>query len=332
MSKPRITYAQFIAQQPKKQTLGQLIERYIEAMKNINREVGESQQYALRAIARRPIAQTPALDLTRHHVIEFARQRNREGVKPSTVKHDLSDICVVLNYAGGAWDDCDGVSAAPVNTAKLYLEREGIYGNSQPRERRPTPDELGELIWHFNVPAKRGHKRRIDMAGMTVWQPLSGRRIGESCALLWVDWNRRAQTILVRKMKDPKRRGKMKTVALPDAANRFLKVMWYALPRSVRRDVLTLHPNDPRQPRIFGYRARSVVSAYCNAKRRTGIDGLHLHDSRRECGSRLVEAGYAPTQAILVTGHETPAVFERVYMKPRPETFKDGPLAGRTFH
>ena len=36
----------------------------------------------------------------------------------------------------------------------------------------------------------------------------------------------------------------------------------------------------------------------------------------------LIEAGHSPTEAILVTLHETTAVFERVYMRLRPENFK----------
>jgi hypothetical protein len=55
-----------------------------------------------------------------------------------------------------------------------------------------------------------------------------------------------------------------------------------------------------------------------------------MHDSRRDCGTRLVEdKGYSPAEAILVTGHETTAIFERTYLVMKPENFRLGPKAKR---
>lgn len=317
--KPRLSYAAFIAQQkvqgPK---LGSLIERFVVEMDGLGgqppvRMLGESHRFTLRRLQRTKIASIVASEFTKQDVIEFAKQRRQEGVQASTVFQDLTYLSGVLKYAGSAWDGCEEVSDSAIAAAKPFLTKHGIIGKSVPRDRRPTSEEIYRLIVYFSTPPRRGKQRRIDMVLMTLWQLYSGRRVGESCALLWEDWNREDQTILVRKMKDPKRRGKSKVVALTVEAQALLVAMC---------DV-----RDPYEPRILPYNKKSVSAAYTIAKKRLGIENLRLHDSRRDVTSRLLESGYTSEQVILVTGHENTSGAFRVYAKPNPSTFKNGPRA-----
>lgn len=293
-----------------------ILQRYIEEMNGWGgkppvRELGTSQLYTMRKLQRAPIGKRPARVFTDDDVIEHCKFRQAEGVLPQTTQQDLTYLCVSLDYAGAAWKDCKGISSAVIRAVKPFLKKHNYIAKSTPRDRRPTPEEIESLVQHFLKPAKRG-RRKIPMAWLTRWQPASGRRIGETCKLLWADWDRDGQTILVRGMKDPKRRGKVKRVALPNEAQAMLVVLEQT--------------RDPRQPRIFPYCAKSCSAAYTVAKREIGIDGLHLHDSRRECATRLVERdGYTSAQGIMVTGHETPAVFERTYLRQDPSLFKLGP-------
>jgi integrase len=316
--KPRITYAQFVEQQPKR-TVAWVIERFINEMNGLNgqpavKTLGKSHEYSLRRIQREPIGQKLAAELTKHDIIEHAKWR-RLTVGASTVGQDIIFITGVLKYAPSAWTDCEDISDAPVQMAKPFMNKHALIAKSMPRDRRPTDEEIQRLVAYFEE-QNRFHGTVIDMVQITLWQIRSSRRISESCRLLWEDWNREHHTILVRNMKDPKRRNKSKVVALPIEAQQMLEEMW---------------PNrNPEEPRIFPFNSKSCSARYTLAKKDLGIQNLRLHDSRRECGTRLVEEkGFSTAEAILFTGHETVAVFERTYLKQKPELVKDGPKAQR---
>ena len=301
------------------QTVSQLVHRFIGEMNGTEaipglRPLGQTHQYALEALCRRPIGSIDAATLHKSHVIEYARTR-RVDVCPATVNQDLTYLGGVLKYAGSAWDDCEEINAGAIEAARPLLVKHELVGKSTPRSRRPENDELERLIAHFNAQAK--HKRtKIDMGLITLWQRYSGRRVGETCRIKWADWDREHHTILVHKMKDPKNRNKTKRVALPEEAQAMLEAMW-----EVRNE---------SEPRIFPYNAKSVSHRYTEAKKKLGIVDLHLHDSRRDCGTRLVEErGYSPSEAIIVTGHESTVIFERTYLCMKPELFHLGPISKR---
>lgn len=157
------------------------------------------------------------------------------------------------------------------------------------------------------------NRARIPMERMTLWQYYSLRRVGESCRLLWADWNQADQTILVRKVKDPRDRNRSATAAITPEAQALLTALW---------DI-----RDPNEPRIFPYRTESCIAAYVAAKRATGISGLRLHDSRRAGCTRLVQRGYSSAEATCYSLHKTPAVFERTYLRMDPaKVVRDGPV------
>jgi hypothetical protein len=109
------------------------------------------------------------------------------------------------------------------------------------------------------------------MVRVSKWQHASSRRIGESCALLWRLELGEKQTILVRKMKDPKNRNKQKVVALPWDAQDLLYEWAYEL------DAKPELRND--EPRILPFNSKTCSQRYTKAKKLLGIENLHLHDS-----------------------------------------------------
>ena len=302
-------------------TIAWLVERYIAEMNGLNgqpavKTLGETHYYKLRQLQRFPIAKVKALEITKRDLIDLCRSRIAEGVSPATVNHDVTAISGVLKYAGSAWEDCEEVSDAAVIAAKPFLVKHNLISKSVPRSRRPSLEETDRLLAYFGREARKPAANEINMVNMTRWQLASGRRVGESCKLLWEDWNRESHTILVRKMKDPKNRNKRKIVALPEAAQAMLVALW--------------EKRNPAEARIFPYRSKSVSAAYTRAKRELGIKDLRLHDSRRDCYTRLVEdQGYSLEEAILVTGHETIAIPQRTYLAMKPENFRLGPKARR---
>lgn len=306
-------------------TVAWVLQRYYEEMAEGERPMGEPMVYRLRALQRMPIAKMVALKLAKQDVIEFARWRLKQTwhgrqISAVTVNHDICLMAVAFKYGGSCWKDHEDLSDKPFKKAKPFLVNQRLISKSVPRDRRPTPEELERLIEHFEERDKH-HCTQIPMALFTLWQPISGRRIGETCALLWCDWNREKRIILVRRMKDP-RRPKSKWTALPPEATAFLEALWLALPDETKRLVTELGANDPRQPRIFPYNKRSVIAAYVQAKKVLGISGLRLHDSRRECASRLAAKGYTSRLIGLVTGHEPGSrVLDRTYVSLPAEEF-----------
>lgn len=317
VGKPRLSYAEFVAS--KKYTVSQIIERYIRAMNGLDgqppvKPLGNSHIIVLRLVQRWPIGSKIAAELRRHDVIEHCQQR-RAKVLPATINQDVTYLSGALKYAGSAWDDCEDISDAAVAAAKPFLIKHNLIGKSTPRKRRPTPEELARLLAHFTIENAR-RLNEIDMVKVSLWQIASSRRISESCRIEWPDWNRDAHTMTVRKMKDPKNRNKSKRVALTIEAQALLVEWW--------------ETRDPNEPRILPFNAKSCEARYIDAKKECGIVGLRMHDSRRDCGTRLVEdKGYSPAEAIMVTGHETTAIFERTYLVMKPENFRLGPIAKR---
>lgn len=306
MEKPRITYAAFAASQMKYQqgSVAALIERFIKEMESI-RPVGDSHELNLRRIQRHWIGAKAAVQLVKRDIIDFGHER-RKTVCAATVGQDITFLTGVLKYAGSAWDDCADVSDAAIAAAKPFMKKHGLIGKSTPRTRRPTADEKLALETYF---AKQNEHARtkIDMVKVSRWQHRSTRRIGETCALLWRNWLPDDQTILVAKMKDPKNRDKKKVVGLPwDAQEMLFELAWEMNAKPELR-------ND--EPRIFPYNKHCCSQRYSLAKNALSIVGLHLHDDRRDRGSRLVEVdGYSKEEAIAFTGHDTTQVFERTYM------------------
>lgn len=317
--KPRLSYAEFLASQQNGFTIAQIVERFIRAMDGLDVEppvktLGVSHRITLRCLQRAPIGAILAIKLNRRDVIAFCRESVKK-VMPATVMQYVTYLSGALNYAGSAWEDCKGISASEIKAAKPFLTKHNLIGKSTPRERRPTPEEIASLLAHFAIENTR-KQNKINMVRVANWQLKSARRISETCRIEWVDWDRDGHTIVVHKMKDPKNRNKSKRVALPDEAQAMLEEMWPL--------------RDPNEPRIFPYKSASCSARYVLAKKALGIIGLRMHDSRRDCGTRLVEdKGFSPEEAILVTGHETTAIFQRTYLCMKPELFRLGPKAKR---
>lgn len=327
--KPRVSYADFVATQKsaahEEYSVSWAIQWFIRAMNGWNgkppvKELGKSHLLTLRRIQRSTIGKKDARKLTEQDVIEHCEWR-RESVCAATINQDITYMHGALKYVKAAPGGCKQIQAHVIQDVKPFLVKNGYIGKSTPRERRPTPEETAILLDYF-AKGNAWHTTKVDMVLVTRWQLASSRRIGETCALLWEDWNRENHTILVRKMKDPRNKNKQKVVALPEEAQAMLEELWPL--------------RNTEEPRIFPYEKKTCSARYTIAKKELRklhpglFENLRLHDSRRDCGTRLVEdKGFSPAEAILFTGHETVAVFERTYLKQKPELVKDGPRALR---
>lgn len=320
MEKPRLSYADFLATRnaiTTKGTVAWVLDRYY---KEFAHRILHSQMYTIRRLQKSPhIGQKVALKLTKVNIFEHVNARLAAGIKPQTINQDITYLRVALKYAGSAWEDCDGITDAAVTAALPFMKTQGMVGKAPARDRLPQDQEIALLRAHFRKQAQH-RNTKLPMERLMDWQIVSGRRIGETCMLLWVDWAREKQTILVRKMKANK---KPRAVALPDEAQAMLEAMWAALPEETRQLVATLEVNDPKQPRIYPYNAKSVGASYTRAKNDLEIVDLRLHDSRAKCYTTMREKGIPASIAILVTGHKAEALPERVYKRMNADQFKE---------
>lgn len=292
-------------------TVATIIDTFITEM-DAFRPLGLSHRLTLQRIAREDLGPIKAMALKKQDVIAYCRKRS--DICAATKGQYITYLANALRYYGSAWDD--NISDQAIAAAKPFLTKHGLIGKSTPRDRRPSQEEL-ERLFELFVEWNRRPKNKIDMVLVAIWQIASSRRIGETCRLMWGDWDKANHTILVRKMKDPKRKNKQKVVALTHEAQRILEALEHARKR----------PEDPTEL-IFPYNSHSVSAKYTAAKKVLGIQNLRLHDSRRECVSRLAEKGYNSNQIRLVSGHETNVILDRTYNKANPALFKDMVPAG----
>lgn len=292
-----------------------MIQRYLEEVAGNDqmKQIGASQMYIYRRLQRvSPVREKQAAKLTKADIIALARWLRQQKVKstnryvsPATVSQYLSCLGVVLDYAGsGVWDDCVELSSIPIKAARKFLVKHNLVGKSQPRNRRPTDEEIHALLDLF-AKQKQLKRTRIDMAQVMAFALASTRRLGEICRITHgdVDWEK--STYWVRDLKHPtKKEGNHKEFPLFPELAEIIK----------RQPRTTLDPNE----RIFPYNSKSCSQRYADAKRRLGIVGLRFHDNRREAITRWL-ATLPPHEVRQISGHETTVILERVYARPRAE-------------
>jgi integrase len=238
-------------------------------------------------LKKKALAQIPAYDLTTKHLVEHVRLRRQAGAGPSTVNNDLIWLGVIFKTARPAWGY--DLNLQIIDDAKVVCRQTKLIGRAKERNRRPTIEELNQLLAHF---ADADGRATIPMVEVVLFQLFSARRDAETCRLRWDDLEGR--TVLVRDMKHPTHKTDERVVLTPEAyliANR--------------------QPREEGQPLIFPYNPRSVSAAFARGCKMCGIVDLRLHDLRHECASWLAELGWQIPQMAKVTGHKSWGTLKR---------------------
>lgn len=285
-------------------TLAALIGRFIDEMNGTNgmvgiKPLGESHLYALKRLSTYDIAQKAASELKKQDFIDFAKWR-RTTVCPATANQDVCIIGGVLKYAGSAWEDCEDVSEAPISAARPLLMKYRLIGKSQPRDRRPTDEELERLTALFEH-QNRNARTKVNMVPVVAFALVSSRRISEICRITWGDVDFENKVYWVRDLKHPtKKKGNDKQFILFPELERII----LAQPR--------LDPNNPNE-RIFPFHKKTCSARYTRAKKKLGIQNLRFHDNRGEAISRWLAKLTPHDVRIAISGHENTVILERVY-------------------
>lgn len=283
-------------------TFSHLIDLHIWDMLEVGKALRRSKTYSLEKLKAR-LGHVRLEVLDRERIIQFGRERRADGAGPPTISADISYIKTILVHASAV----HGLPVSPeqVDLARVALKRLGLVGKAQERDRRPTQEELDQLLAYF----EGNSRQKSPMARLVTFAVATAMRQSEICSIEWPDVDERRRTVTVRDRKDPRHKdGNDQRVPLVDLTG---YDAWDILMAQRRRTTNT--------GRIFPYNPRSIGTAFRRACVELGIEDLHFHDLRHEGTSRLFEAGLQIEQVALVTGHKDWKMLKR-YTHLSPDT------------
>jgi integrase len=283
-------------------TFGDLVELHRKDLAEVGKALGRSKAASLELLSAR-LGNLKSLELTRERLIEFGRERAKQGAGPVTLSIDLGYVKTVLTHAAAV----HGVVAPTegVELARVALTRLGLIGRSQERDRRPEQHEIDAII----AALEDNDRQTIPVGRVVRFAIATALRQDEICRVTFEDVCVRTKMLCVRDRKDPRKKvGNDQRIPL-------LTVSGYS-PLDVIEEQRCLVGGNGR---IFPYKGRSIGTAFRRTCRELGISDLHFHDLRHEATSRLFEAGFSIEQVALVTGHKDWKMLRR-YTHLRPDS------------
>jgi integrase len=282
-------------------TFGDLIDLHVQDMHEVGKPPRRSKAAVMQAL-KMSLGGVKIPNLNREHLIDYGKRRARHGAGPATLAIDFSFIRTILSHAAAVHGI--EVSAEDVRLARIALTRLGLIGKGIERDRRPTPDEIDELIEYF----ERNPRQLIPMGRLIRFAVATAMRQEEICRIEWSDVDMTKKTVRVKDRKDPRQKdGNHQKVPLLNLTG---YDAWEVL---LEQRIITRG-----QGRVFPHNSRSVGTAFRRACRFLAIEDLHFHDLRHEAVSRLFEAGLPIEKVALVTGHKDWKMLKR-YTHLRPE-------------
>jgi integrase len=258
-------------------TLGEVIDRYVDESK---RAIGKTKTQVLRAIKIYDIAHLKCSAITSADIIVFARELK---VQPQTVGNYLSHLAAIFAIARPAWGY--PLDQQAMKDAFVVAKRLGLTAKGNQRDRRPTLEELNQLMEHFGVVGAR-RPGSLPMQRIIPFAIFSTRRQEEIVRIRWADYD--GNRVLVRDMKHP--------------GDKLGNHTWCELPPEASAIIDSMPRTDER---IFPFSTDAISAAFTRACHVLGIEDLHFHDLRHEGVSRLFELGWNIPQAAKVSGHRS---------------------------
>lgn len=263
-------------------TLSDAIDRYVqESIK----QIGRTKTQVLKSIKTFDIADKHCDAITSADIVEFAQEKLNSGVQPQTVSNYLSHLGAVFSIARPAWGF--PLNAQAMEDARKVADKLGITGKSRERDRRPTLDELDQLMQHF-LDRSRRRPTSIPMHRIIAFAIFSTRRQEEIVRIRWKDLDVEGKRILVRDMKNP--------------GEKIGNDVWCDL----QEQALAIIEAMPLiEDEIFPYSTDAISAAFTRACKLLEIKGLHFHDLRHDGVSRLFELGLNIPYVAANSGHRS---------------------------
>jgi integrase len=266
-------------------TLKDMIDQYLIEVEKA-RPLGKTKRATLTAIGQTYMGKLADTDINTQCLVDYALWRMSSeggGVQAQTAGNDLAHLGAVLSIGKDAW----GYQLDPMamGGARRVLRKLGYNLKSRERDRRPTLDELGELMKHYRDMQNR-RRSIINMMKVVGFALFSTRRLDEITRIRWDDLDEAGQRVLVRDMKNPGQKiGNDVWCYIPDEAWKILQTM----PRAGED--------------IFPYSPESISTSWAKACKFLEIQDLHFHDLRHEGVSRLFEMDWDIPRVASVSGH-----------------------------
>lgn len=260
-------------------TLGEILDAHLvhlERTSSRGRKNGASHRTLCRGLGR----ETLITALGYRELADFCESRLEvDEVKPATTLHDVMFLSGAITTAVVEGRLPEGMSEKAA-AWRNGLQRAGLVGRPQSRDRRPTTEELEALLVHTR---HNRALRRIRYHDLIRFAVESAMRLDEICSLRREDVDLEAGTAIVRLRKHP-----------TDKQDQLVPLLG---------ECVAILADQPEGERIFPYRPESVSNGFRRICRHLGIDDLHFHDLRHEGISRLFERGLPVQEVAMVSGH-----------------------------
>jgi integrase len=245
-------------------TVGDLLVRYKNTITPTKRGAG-MERYKVDAFLSHPIAASTLRSFTPLVVASYRDERLRQ-VKPGTVRRELSVLHHCIEIARKEWG-----LPLPVNpVGRITLPK-----TSEPRNRRPTLDEIDNLL-------SGCRQCRSPVLGLIIQFAIeTGMRRGELVSARWSDVDLESRTLHIPISKN----GHSRTIPLTPNAVSLLGTL------------------SRQSDHIFQMSGNAIRLAWERLKKRVGITDLRFHDLRHEAVSRFFEMGLTVPEVALISGH-----------------------------
>lgn len=276
-------------------TLREALQRFIDEYIPRKLKMVANETRRAKALQQRKIADMFMATIRSTHIAEFIEEREKEGVKPNTIRLDLAILSKLFEVAANKWD-----MESLANPVKRAEKPKLTGGRTRRLQPAPSKDEKSEEERLLNA---CGDKFRpvVQFAIETAM------RRSEIANMRWgnVDFKRR--TVYLETTKNMSER----TVPLSPAAIGVLK----GIPRNISGSV-------------FGMSENAITIAMRRAKKEAELEDLTFHDLRHEATSRLFENKDLDIMEIAeITGHKSLQMLKR-YTHLRADRLADR-LAGK---
>lgn len=230
-------------------TLGDATDKYVE---DSAKAIGRTKAQMLKSIKEFDIASKLCAQIDSADTVAFAQEKLKTGGSPQTVANYLSHPSAVFTVAGPAWN-------YPLNERAMrsaMIVAKTLRLTQKSRDRRPTLDELDQLMAHF-IDRSIRRPSSVPMHRVIAFAIFSTRRQEEITRIRWADLDKEGKRVLVRDMKNPGAKiGNGVWCDLPEPALAIIEAM----------------PKHARQ--IFPYSTDAISAAFTRATRFLGIEDL----------------------------------------------------------
>ena len=193
----------------------------------------------LNAIKTSDLGETKCSEINANTLVSFARELTK-NVEPQTCGNYFSSLSSIFTVARPAWSY--PLSRQEFDDALIVIRKLGLIRKATERTRRPTLDELDELMKHFGR-IRENRPSSIPMQKIVAFAIFSTRRQEEITLVRWDDPDE--DRILVRDMKHPgDKKGNNVYCELPPEALAIIKSM----------------PRD--EERIFSYSTDAISASF----------------------------------------------------------------------